>query len=548
MAWTGPERLPERQRPSLASRSRSLQSIRSPAPPSEQSAGEPSGQIRPGWRRRFWQQQQRHRQLNKVADSGRIQRRRLAAAGRTSSLDELAELGEPASGGGAPKRAEEEVRRVTDSCRLLDLWLPPRRWGRPASWSRAPQARGKYGESLAHILLVKHSNEHLILLLLLLQLWPALLCDVFESLKFKGLGCLHLVISKRNGRLLEHLLRFASAEQLAMQQLVHQQVSGTLFRSPQCTSRGAGSSPSSWSSSDWAPEAAREPPRGRFWCDRLSHWPTANGSDHLLLFDRICARARADGPPSAGSGGPPNLPIYLGRLPLAWAVSFDSRQMYEQLVGAGASQAARDLEGDTCLHHLVLNDLRGWTRFLAKSGADLEQPNSAGLSPFLLACHLGRVELFDELLELSAVEFWSYSSVRCSGYPLRALDCILTAPSERSAVSVILESEQSTKEQKSALLSSAVVKKLLEEKWRVFARRLFYRNLILLLLHLLLLTLSVALRPSSSSQPPGKQVASVGGPSLSRWAPLVAVNRQDLVSSTSPPPATASRRPGHQAN
>lgn len=51
--------------------------------------------------------------------------------------------------------------------------------------------------------------------------------------------------------------------------------------------------------------------------------------------------------------------------------------------------------------------------------------NEAGLTPLTLACKLGRADVFREMLELSAREFWRYSNITCSGYPLNALDTLL---------------------------------------------------------------------------------------------------------------------------
>jgi hypothetical protein len=51
--------------------------------------------------------------------------------------------------------------------------------------------------------------------------------------------------------------------------------------------------------------------------------------------------------------------------------------------------------------------------------------NKAGLTPLTLACKLGRNLIFQEMLELSCIEFWRYSNITCSGYPLSALDTIL---------------------------------------------------------------------------------------------------------------------------
>src|SRR5665811_868846 len=50
--------------------------------------------------------------------------------------------------------------------------------------------------------------------------------------------------------------------------------------------------------------------------------------------------------------------------------------------------------------------------------------NNQGLNPLTLACRLGRASVFREMLELSCKEFWRYSNITCSAYPLNALDTI----------------------------------------------------------------------------------------------------------------------------
>lgn len=120
--------------------------------------------------------------------------------------------------------------------------------------------------------------------------------------------------------------------------------------------------------------------------------------------------------------------------------------------------------------------------------------NEAGLTPLTLACKLGRAEVFREMLELSAREFWRYSNITCSGYPLNALDTLLpdgrtsilfhnifNQPSRcqlnfhllfikldwNSALFIILNG---TKEEHLDMLDGGIIQRLLEEKWKTFAR------------------------------------------------------------------------------
>ena len=66
--------------------------------------------------------------------------------------------------------------------------------------------------------------------------------------------------------------------------------------------------------------------------------------------------------------------------------------------------------------------------------------NDAGLTCLTLACKLGRDELFKDMLELSCKEFWRYSNICCSAYPLGALDSIFPDGSTNwgSAMMIIL--------------------------------------------------------------------------------------------------------------
>ena len=158
--------------------------------------------------------------------------------------------------------------------------------------------------------------------------------------------------------------------------------------------------------------------------------------------------------------------------------------------------------------------------------ANLYEENHLGLTPFQLACSLGNEQLFEELIELVAIEFWTYSSITCCGYPLDSIDSLMvrtTAPNNASnassnnnnnnqqqqppsrrrrsssqqhssALAIILQSSQSTPEQKARLLSCEVMQKLLEEKWNVFARRHFIRRFAQVMAYLICMSVAIYLR------------------------------------------------------
>ncbi|XP_059616781.1 uncharacterized protein LOC132261808 [Phlebotomus argentipes] len=190
---------------------------------------------------------------------------------------------------------------------------------------------------------------------------------------------------------------------------------------------------------------------------------------------------------------------YLGEYPLAWAACCANESVYNLLLDVGADPDAQDSFGNMILHMVVVCDK------LDMFGYALRHPklpcrngiiNDAGLTPLTLACTLGRAEVFREMLELSAREFWRYSNITCSGYPLNALDTLL--PDGRtnwnSALFIILNG---TKEEHLDMLDGGIIQRLLEEKWKTFARGQFLKRLLILFAHLLCLSISIYLRPES---------------------------------------------------
>ena len=63
--------------------------------------------------------------------------------------------------------------------------------------------------------------------------------------------------------------------------------------------------------------------------------------------------------------------------------------------------------------------VRHWSR-----PASVDILNGLNHTPLTLAAKLGRKDIFDEMLELMKVEFWRFSDMACSAYPLTALDTI----------------------------------------------------------------------------------------------------------------------------
>lgn len=145
---------------------------------------------------------------------------------------------------------------------------------------------------------------------------------------------------------------------------------------------------------------------------------------------------------------------YLGEYPLAWAACVNNESVYNLLLEVGADPDAQDSFGNMILHMVVVGDkldMFGYAlrfdhflmnfrlqrsilnskHFIPDVARHPKLPakngivNEAGLTPLTLACKLGRSEVFREMLELSCREFWRYSNITCSAYPLNALDTLM---------------------------------------------------------------------------------------------------------------------------
>ncbi|CAG0914329.1 unnamed protein product [Notodromas monacha] len=187
---------------------------------------------------------------------------------------------------------------------------------------------------------------------------------------------------------------------------------------------------------------------------------------------------------------------YLGEYPLAWAATCGNEGVYNFLIEKGADADLQDSLGNMVLHVLVVNDkldMYGYALRHPKRPAKNGILNNNGLTPLTLACKLGRNLIFQEMLELSCIEFWRYSNITCSGYPLNALDTILPSGKTNwnSALMIIINGDSS---EHLDMLEGGVIQRLLEEKWKTFARLQFLKRLVIVFIHLLMLTGAVALR------------------------------------------------------
>uniref|UniRef100_A0A915AA54 Ion transport domain-containing protein n=1 Tax=Parascaris univalens TaxID=6257 RepID=A0A915AA54_PARUN len=92
-------------------------------------------------------------------------------------------------------------------------------------------------------------------------------------------------------------------------------------------------------------------------------------------------------------------------------------------------------------------------------------------------------------------EFWRFSDMTCSAYPLTALDTIRPDGSTNYDSALMTVINGSTAEHLD-MIGSEVIQRLLADKWKAFASRKLFERLGLLALHLVFLCFVVYLRPA----------------------------------------------------
>ncbi|CAF3351949.1 unnamed protein product [Rotaria sp. Silwood1] len=198
----------------------------------------------------------------------------------------------------------------------------------------------------------------------------------------------------------------------------------------------------------------------------------------------------------------PETNAYYGEYPLAFAAAFGYKEIYDYLIDNGADPNMQDTYGNTVLHMLVIRDRSEMFNHairhpVKKALTDIR--NNEGLTPSTLAAKLGRKELFLQCLELSHVEIWRYSNIKCCTYPLRGIDTI-TDGGHIDWNSSLMSIVSGKTENHLDMLDNMLIERLLNDKWSTFARVHFVRQLVLLCTHLFFLSTAIFLRNPKDDQ------------------------------------------------
>ncbi|KAG7155441.1 Transient receptor potential cation channel subfamily V member 6-like [Homarus americanus] len=268
------------------------------------------------------------------------------------------------------------------------------------------QFRGSLGETLLHVLIMCDTKAHTRVAKILLRCFPKLGIDVVEGEEYLGAGALHLAIAYSNNELVTILMACGVS--------FTQRAIGSFFL-----------------------------PRDQ----QVTQPPGPEYTDYEGL-------------------------AYLGEYPLAWSACLGNETVYNKLLDLGADPNLQDSFGNMILHMVVVCNQLGMFSYALRHPRLPAQDgimNLAGLTPLTLACKLARSTIFKEMLELTCIEFWRYSNITCSAYPLNALDTIRPSGETNwnSALMIILNG---TKSEHLDMLEGGIIQRLLEEKWKTFAR------------------------------------------------------------------------------
>lgn len=203
----------------------------------------------------------------------------------------------------------------------------------------------------------------------------------------------------------------------------------------------------------------------------------------------------------------PNGPCYYGELPLSFAASTNQLEIARMLLRSGAQIDACDaISGNTALHMAVIHGMPEMYKLLSTAWAEqvrdsqqelsittapAEPPedscNSHGMTCLALAANVGKLSMFEFILEDMKEQEWRYGAVSCVRYPLRQLDPLTTKSAAVGAFETLVQGGRTN------ILSSERMIGLVDRKWNAFGKRCFYTSLLSTAFYVVLLFAAVML-------------------------------------------------------
>ncbi|ODM96433.1 Transient receptor potential cation channel subfamily V member 6 [Orchesella cincta] len=280
---------------------------------------------------------------------------------------------------------------------------------------------GAVGESLLHLCLLCATSVHAELAKRLIKFYPNMINDIYMSDEYWGENVLHMAIVNEDFPMVKFL------------------VDNNVNLQERCT--GAFMGPEDQKSS-------RSDSLEYEWIDRD---PNTNYDGH----------------------------VYWGEYPHCFAACLGQEECYRLILAKGANPNAKDTNGNTILHILVIHRKQQMFDMAYELGAELGPTyrNNLNLTPLTIAAKLARKELFFHILNIEREIYWQIGSVTCAAYPLTQLDTIdpITGGIQKeSALNLIVFGETTMHLD----LLEGPVMDLLHAKWNTFVKFRFYRQFV----------------------------------------------------------------------
>ncbi|OAF66778.1 Ubiquitin-like protein 5 [Intoshia linei] len=160
----------------------------------------------------------------------------------------------------------------------------------------------------------------------------------------------------------------------------------------------------------------------------------------------------------------------------------------------GANLNAQDINGNTILHIMVIQENIEMLDLFIFKGAKTDIKNKVGLTPLSMAMELGKVDIYLHLLVKKRVICWMYGNVTCAAYEIGEIDTIGYDGEINQNSSIYRMVMGDSMEQLKMI--EGVIKQLLTEKWKTFVKQRFFKRLILFIMYFICFCTAFYLRPT----------------------------------------------------
>jgi len=308
------------------------------------------------------------------------------------------------------------------------------------------EKRASLGETVLHLCFLNNTRVHTYLAKAIINIYPELLLDIYLTDDYYGENALHMAIANED---LE-MTRFILKKGKKVNMNIEERCCGKFF----------------------SPTDQNETRRDRTDSETITASLTTN-------YKGL---------------------IYWGEHPLAFAACANHKKIFNLLIKEGANIYCQDYNGNNILHLMVIHNNKDmFNEAYEKGGKELlEMKNKQLLTPLTLAAQLANKDMLDHIMELRRSMEWVFGDVWCAKYPLTDVDTINSKDGNinvKSVLNIIMDASSRTH----LSMLDGLLYQLLHEKWKMYAKRLFYQRFFLFIIYLCFFISAVVLRPTPDS-------------------------------------------------